>query len=1059
MRKNLPRSFSDEHEDLLRIVFDVDRPSEYQVRMLPDSVADIRQMELMVKVEFAEALKKETKKDNRSGDDPKPYDVFVVSATMECPTNHLAVYLPTNIPKRNADGSRADGTQLLWYRGGDTLLNKSEIDPLWRVASLSGPVRVLQALATEPNRITNLARRRTGLQSLTEHADEILTTRLASLRECSWELEKVEALLARSNESQKSVIATAIDPDWKEGFCVVQGPPGCGKTTTIVTTIAMLPRDKQVLVTAPSNAAVANIALKLFATGLFDHSELCVYGRNCDKSVGFLNPAIRGEMYARLCKACREVSSESRTGLIKEFQEWLHLPSFNLDEDTLEEMGRLCQFIDLDTTHGMRMLRSILAQSRVLFATMNSCGSSPVSSSTKANTVIMDEAGQSTEAEFNVVTNCSTHIRRILLVGDPKQLPATVLNRRCEEAKYGNSWMAKVHRLYPGKILLLDTQYRMHPDILQFPNLHFYGNRIQTDESVLQRDSFNVQNAVKCIDTRGLGREAKREMSYNNEYEAHLIARLLERDDDIQRVVRGTSGLVRVMIITPYSAQVDLIKRSIELISSGFRVDVGTVDSNQGQEADVVIISMVRTVSVGFVGDPHRINVAITRAKRVLRIVGDASFFLQQQHKSVLRRLFRQITKNEGVAFAGMSVVKYSKPDWNIPCIWKVVMSSSFMNCVKQMAEDTGNICLHVLHAVATAQTNRLGSVLPERKHGSWHTSWLKNHAAVRVVWIARSGAGLPIVEAHFAGNRDECLRFQQLRSSTRSIPSNASVARPDLLGLHETTANDSDDTTPRIGDSCWPLNELSQGAMEAGLEPPLSAIQLDACQEEVTQKDTPLLIESRSGTGKTLVLLQHAARNADARRRSACFLTASTRLSRHLSERYAELVSWENTERGKYVFFFSFDRFLDIVVARQRIRDFDGKSLCWVSDFLSSVSHSAARKAVDSHLVQNEIGGVITGSLEAATSRRPLSRSQYMTSKRSNLPKNKFDGSQTRSLIYDIFVEYQDWKKQHRRYDSGDVVLRLLHEDWKHGFAMGTTDSECAYPSWHSSFPFSIPR
>ena len=352
------------------------------------------------------------------------------------------------------------------------------------------------------------------------------------------------------------------------------------------------------------------------------------------------------------------------------------------------------------------------------------------------------------------------------------------------------------------------------------------------------------------------------------------------------------------------------------------------------------------------------------------------------------------------------------------------------------------NICFNTLHAVATPDIGALGSRIPRREAASWNTSFLKGHGdTLRVVWIAKEGVDQPIIEAHYAGTHVQCNRFIQLNVN---VPPEARVVEPNLSRIITTQqlAENDDPVSLAINQpfAAWPVTNAIQNAMCDGKnELPLGGVQLDRCQEEVARATPPLIVESRSGTGKTLALLQHAAYHADTTdKRSACFVTVSPRLRRQLYQKYEELNATANLQLPP-TSFFSFEDFIGRLVKYSRVGiSFDGMVKCRFLAFVESqISHRASK--MDPHLVENEIGGVITGSVDAALQSAPLSRTQYLATIRSNIENKSDAGRSERNRVYDEYERYVAWKRAATKFDMNDVVLRLLQEDWPVLFSAGT--------------------
>jgi senataxin len=270
--------------------------------------------------------------------------------------------------------------------------------------------------------------------------------------------------------------------------------------------------------------------------------------------------------------------------------------------------------------------------------------------------VVVDEACQATETSTLIPLghNC----RRLVLLGDPQQLPPTVLSQRAERAGFGRSLFERL--VAAGvPVCFLSTQYRMHPTLCAFPSEHFYGGRLVTAgaeeaewplrghpafqpvtffdvtprflPSTRQLRSDGAPEAdVRALLARAQHFCAPRGQSYGNAVEAQLVAALCA---ELRSARAAAAATVHVSVLTPYSGQVDEIRRAL---SADDPVRVSTVDSFQGQEQDVIVISCVRASAgemdggarepsgIGFLSDPRRMNVAITRARDALVVVGDA---------------------------------------------------------------------------------------------------------------------------------------------------------------------------------------------------------------------------------------------------------------------------------------------------------------------------------------------------------------------------------------------------------------------------------------------------
>ena len=265
--------------------------------------------------------------------------------------------------------------------------------------------------------------------------------------------------------------------------------------------------------------------------------------------------------------------------------------------------------------------RFLLACADVIFCTLSSAGNAVVRD-LKWHTVVVDEAAQAPEAETLIALK--EGVQRLVLVGDPQQLPATVISHLASSKGFGRSMMARLMALQP-ETLLLRIQYRMHPAIAAFPSRRFYNGRL-IDSGEVQAEGYRQEYHRSALFQPFVflnvhGAEAAQETSLRNVTEARvvrdLVERLLQHHDVAPR---------QVALVTPYSAQVRELTRRVraEWLEQG--LTVRSVDGCQGAEQDVVLFSAVRTGEgdIGFLSDVRRLNVALTRAKYCLVIVGHA---------------------------------------------------------------------------------------------------------------------------------------------------------------------------------------------------------------------------------------------------------------------------------------------------------------------------------------------------------------------------------------------------------------------------------------------------
>lgn len=416
---------------------------------------------------------------------------------------------------------------------------------------------------------------------------------------------------------------------------VVHGPPGTGKTTTLVEAIyETLRRECQVLVCAQSNMAVDWISEKLVDSGL---SVLRVGNptRVNDKMLSFTYEHLFSDHpdYPQLWnirKAIRDLQKHKGKG-----------------ESTRQKIASLK---DRETELELRIREQLFAQSRVIACTLTG-SANKVLSGMKFSTLFIDEAAQALEAA------CWIAIRkadRVILAGDHQQLPPTI---KCyEAARQGldHTLMEKIVSYHPENVSLLQVQYRMNEAIMRFSSDYFYEGKLQCSPEVRNRVVLDpeIDSPVVWVNTAGLDcNEEFIQESFGriNKPEADLSILQIKNFFQLAGHGRVLEDYVDVGIISPYKAQVQYLRQRIKSdpFFKPFRhlISVNTVDGFQGQERDVILISLVRANEngeIGFLRDLRRMNVAMTRARMKLIIMGDASTltrhpFYRKLYESIVR--------------------------------------------------------------------------------------------------------------------------------------------------------------------------------------------------------------------------------------------------------------------------------------------------------------------------------------------------------------------------------------------------------------------------------------
>jgi len=357
----------------------------------------------------------------------------------------------------------------------------------------------------------------------------------------------------------------------------------------------------------------------------------------------------------------------------------------NVSKDLNELTGQLnltreclTNFIDiLDQINRFDANQELLDAANIIFCTLSTSGVSAMKRTKKIDDIFIDEAAAATEPEVLI----PFHLRpdRMLAVGDPKQLPATLMSRYAIDCGLDRSLIGRLMFDCSHEYTMLDKQYRMRPEIRSLPSKMFYEGRIKDGDNVLSPDyrgkiSILEGKPYSFLQVQG-SEEKSAGHSYYNIKEAHAVIEIVRSICRVSKEINGDGTpwytQDKVRIITFYKGQVLCIRQLLN--NNGFgKVTCATVDSSQGCEADIVIISFVRsnhrigmTHRAGFLQDERRINVALTRAKFQLICIGDAINTLSTSGVPVLKSIVDDAGKR-GILSEFKSSSKssaYNKPE------------------------------------------------------------------------------------------------------------------------------------------------------------------------------------------------------------------------------------------------------------------------------------------------------------------------------------------------------------------------------------------------------------
>lgn len=414
------------------------------------------------------------------------------------------------------------------------------------------------------------------------------------------------------NASQEKAVNEVL---WAKDVAVVHGPPGTGKTTTLVEAIfETLRRESQVLVCAQSNMAVDWISEKLVDRGI-NVLRIGNPTRVNDKMLSFTYER-RFEAHPdypqlwSIRKAIRELRQQRK-----------HADSWHQKMDRLKSRA---------TELELRIRSSLFGEARVIASTLTGTANR-VLEGEKYSTLFIDEAAQALEAA------CWIAIRkagRVILAGDHCQLPPTVKSIMALKGGLGKTLMERIVENKPETVTLLKMQYRMNEQIMKFSSEWFYHGMVESAPTVSHRGILDYDTPMMWIDTAECdGKEEFVGGNFGriNRAEAELTLQTLQQYLEKIGKQRILEESIDVGIISPYRAQVQLLRKELRK-REFFRpyrhlLTVNTVDGFQGQERDIILISLVRSNDggdIGFLRDLRRMNVAITRARMKLIILGSS---------------------------------------------------------------------------------------------------------------------------------------------------------------------------------------------------------------------------------------------------------------------------------------------------------------------------------------------------------------------------------------------------------------------------------------------------
>jgi superfamily I DNA and/or RNA helicase len=414
-------------------------------------------------------------------------------------------------------------------------------------------------------------------------------------------------------------------------LAIVHGPPGTGKTTTVVQAVkAILHQERQqVLVVAPSNAAVDLLSEKLSDEGL--------------NVVRVGNPARVNEKQMSLTLDSKMALHNSMKDIKRlkkqasEYRDMAHKYKRNFGHAEREQRKALFAEArnlgkEVERTE-QYIINDILSKANVITATLVGANHYTIRH-LRYQTIVIDEAGQALEPACWIPV---LKAQKVVMAGDHCQLPPTIKSAEASQKGLSTTLMEKCVALYPDAVVLLEEQYRMHDTIMGFSSKEFYEDRLKAAPSVAHRLLFPHDLPLLFIDTAGCGFDEKPEgTSISNPEEAGFLMKHLLAFVQQLRNLYNAAEFPTLAVVSPYKHQVEVLKEESlsypELQEIKQFLSINTIDSFQGQERDIVYISMTRSNAennIGFLSDIRRMNVAMTRARKKLVVIGDSATLSQ----------------------------------------------------------------------------------------------------------------------------------------------------------------------------------------------------------------------------------------------------------------------------------------------------------------------------------------------------------------------------------------------------------------------------------------------
>lgn len=460
--------------------------------------------------------------------------------------------------------------------------------------------------------------------ALQDKKDGRLIRVLTGAEQPSFETHAATVAMPGLNASQQSAVNRILSAN---ELAIVHGPPGTGKTTTLVQAIkAILQQERQqILVVAPSNTAVDLLSEKLSDEGL-NVLRVGNPARVSDRLIALTLDARMAEHQSmKEIKRLKKQASEFRD-MAHKYKRSFGKAERDQRKALFDEARNIMRSIENTEQY---IIDDLVAKAQVITATLVGANHYTVRN-LRYKTVVIDEAGQALEPACWIPI---LKAQKVILAGDHYQLSPTVKSTEAAHKGLTTTLLEKAAALHPEAVVLLEEQYRMHEMIMGYSASIFYQNKLTAHASVANHLLYPDDTPLAFVDTAGCGFDEASDgtSTTNPEEAAFLFKHLLQLVAELHPHYKA-GAFPSIAIISPYKQQIQLLKEQLEhapaLHPYLSHISINTIDSFQGQERDVVYISMTRSnpdSKIGFLSDVRRMNVAMTRARKKLVVIGDSA--------------------------------------------------------------------------------------------------------------------------------------------------------------------------------------------------------------------------------------------------------------------------------------------------------------------------------------------------------------------------------------------------------------------------------------------------